>query len=260
MTILKDLRVTVIQNSVYWQDCDANLDHFERLIDAIDRPTHLIVLPEMFTTGFSLAVENLATDMYGRPVQWLKEMARRKQADIAGSIMVVDNGRYYNRLIWAKPSGSLFTYDKRHLFRMTDEDKVFFAGHRRETVALFGWNIRLFICYDLRFPIWTRNLNNQYDLAIFVANWPAARSGHWKTLLHARAIENQAYVIGVNRVGSDGNGLSYSGDSMIIDFQGDVIFHKSHDSCTFTTTLPYAPLKAYRHAFPAWKDADLEMV
>jgi predicted amidohydrolase len=198
--------------------------------------------------------------MDGTSVKWLQEKSNKIDADITGSIIVKFEGKYYNRLFWAKPDGELLIYDKRHLFRFAQEEKVYTAGDNHITVELNGWKIRPFICYDLRFPAWTRNIGKQYDLAIFIANWPEKRSSHWKSLLQARSIENQCYVIGVNRVGTDGNGLSYSGDSSIIDPLGRIIFQKHDEECTYTTDLSYHTLKEFRETFPAWMDADMDMI
>jgi predicted amidohydrolase len=179
----------------------------------------------MFTTGFTMNASSLAQDINGSSINWLQNKSRQINADILGSIIFKNNSLYFNRLLWAKPDGRLFTYDKKHLFRFAGEEKVYSAGDKNITVELNGWKIRPFICYDLRFPAWTRNIKNQYDIAIFIANWPEKRSMHWKSLLQARAIENQCYVIGVNRVGTDGNGLFYSGDSSIDYLTGEQRSH-----------------------------------
>lgn len=257
---MQDLKTTIIQTELVWEDIETNLTGFDDKIDAIKDDTHLIILPEMFTTGFSMNVASLAQDMTGSAVKWLREKSRQKNFDIVGSIIVNDNGKYFNRLIWAKPEGEIFTYDKRHLFRMAGEEKVYSAGYQNITVELSGWKIRPFICYDLRFPVWTRNIENRYDAAIFIANWPERRSGHWKLLLQARAVENQCYVIGVNRVGTDGNGHHYSGDSSIIDPFGNIIFHKKNAAITYTVELSYETLKKSRESFPAWMDADTDLI
>jgi len=257
---MQDLRVTVIQAELVWEDIESNLALFDQKISAIQEETHLIVLPEMFTTGFSMNPADLAQDMNGSAVAWLKEKSRRKNVDLAGSIIVREDDRFFNRLIWAKPAGRVFTYDKKHLFRMAGEEKVYSAGHKNITVELNGWNIRPFICYDLRFPIWARNINNQYDVAVFVANWPARRSAHWKLLLQARAVENQCFVAGVNRAGTDGNGHPYSGDSSIIDPWGNILFHQSDTECTHTAALSYDALLNAREAFPFWMDADHDLI
>jgi len=253
---MPDLTVTLIQTELDWEDVAANLRRFDRLIDSLQVATDLIVLPEMFTTGFSMNAAALAENMNGRAVGWLRETARRTAAAVVGSIIVVDDGRFYNRLCWASPDGELATYDKKHLFRYAGEDRVFAAGDAPILVALKGWRIRPFVCYDLRFPVWTRNTNRTYDLALFVANWPQRRAEHWKVLLQARAIENQSYVIGVNRIGTDGNGLYHSGDSSVIDPIGTILFRSAHAPCVFTLPLERDRLDDYRQSFPAWKDAD----
>ena len=257
---MQDLKVTLIQSELAWEDIDSNLDGFNSKIDAIEEDTHLIVLPEMFSTGFTMNAPALAQDMKGSAVKWIIEKSAEKNVDIVGSIIADDGGKFFNRLLWAKPNGEIFTYDKKHLFRMAGEEKIYSAGTKNITVELNGWRIRPFICYDLRFPVWTRNIANQFDAAIFIANWPERRSAHWKALLQARAIENQCYVIGVNRVGTDGNGLSYSGDSSIIDPWGNIIFQKSNQTCIHTSELSYDVLKTSREDFPVWMDADNDII
>jgi predicted amidohydrolase len=253
---MRNLRITIIQTKLAWEDKQKNLAMFDEKMDAIDGKTNLIVLPEMFSTGFSMNAEKLAEEMEGPTVSWLLCKSRQKNADITGSIIVRENGKFFNRLIWAKPSGDLFYYDKKHLFRFAGEEKIFSPGSTHILVELFGWKIRPFICYDLRFPLWTRNFNNQYDLAIFIANWPEKRSAHWNALLPARAIENQCFVAGVNIVGEDGKGLIYNGGSCIIDPLGKRLFHQSNLEITHTATLSYSLLEDYRKTFPAWMDAD----
>ena len=257
---MQDLKVTLIQSELAWEDIDSNLDGFNSKIDAIEEDTHLIVLPEMFSTGFTMNAPALAQDMKGSAVKWIIEKSAEKNVDIVGSIIADDGGKFFNRLLWAKPNGEIFTYDKKHLFRMAGEEKIYSAGTKNITVELNGWRIRPFICYDLRFPVWTRNIANQFDAAIFIANWPERRSAHWKALLQARAIENQCYMIGVNRVGTDGNGLSYSGDSSIIDPWGTIIFQKSNQTCIHTAELSYDVLKTSREDFPVWMDADNDII
>jgi len=214
----------------------------------------------MFPTGFSMNAADLAQGMGGSAVHWLQKKSIDINADIVGSIIIHDAGRYYNRLVWAKPNNEIFIYDKRHLFRMAGEEKVYSAGNKNITVELYDWRIRPLICYDLRFPAWTRNIANTYDIIIFIANWPEKRSNHWKLLLQARAVENQCYVIGVNRVGTDGNGLSYSGDSSIIDPWGNIIFQKTNETCIHTAELSYDLLKTCREEFPVWMDADIDLI
>ena len=253
---MQDLKVTLIQSNPAWEDIEANLTQFDNMINSIDQNSHLIILPEMFSTGFSMNAAALAQDINGSAVQWIQKKSKDINADIVGSLIFNDDGKFFNRLIWTKPEGNLLTYDKKHLFRMAGEEKIYSAGSNNITVELKGWKIRPFICYDLRFPAWTRNIKNQYDTAVFIANWPERRSEHWKVLLQARAIENQCYVIGVNRVGIDGNGLTYSGDSSIIDPWGTVVFQKSSQACIYTTQLSYDLLKKCREDFPVWMDAD----
>ena len=253
---MPDLTVTLIQTELEWEDVAANLRRFDHLIGSLQVATDLIVMPEMFTTGFSMNASALAEDMGGRAVVWLRETARRTAAVVAGSVMVIDDGRFYNRLCWAGPNSEMTTYDKKHLFRYAGEDQVYTAGSDSLLVELKGWKIKPFVCYDLRFPAWVRNTDHTYDLALFVANWPQRRAEHWKLLLQARAIENQAYVVGVNRIGTDGNGLYHSGDSSVIDPIGNILFRSAHAPCVFTLTLERARLDDYRQSFPAWKDAD----
>jgi omega-amidase len=257
---MQDLKVTLIQSDLSWEDIESNLLQFDNAINSIEQNSHLIILPEMFSTGFSMNAAGLAQDMDGSAVQWIQKKSKDINADIVGSIIFNDKGKFFNRLVWAKPDGDLLTYDKKHLFRMAGEEKIYSPGNKNITVELNGWKIRPFICYDLRFPAWTRNMKNQYDTAIFIANWPERRAEHWKVLLQARAVENQCYVIGVNRVGTDGNGLTYSGDSSIIDPWGDVIFQKNCRPCIYTAQLSYDLLKRCREDFPVWMDADHDII
>ncbi|MFH2047503.1 MAG: amidohydrolase [Pseudomonadota bacterium] len=253
---MQDLNITIIQTKLIWEDIKANLSVFDNKIDGIREKTDLIVLPEMFTTGFSMNAAKLAQEMNGISVDWLKNKSCRMQVDIAGSMIIKEDGKYFNRLLWAKPDGTLHCYDKKHLFRMTGEEKVYSEGKNKLTVELNGWKIRPFVCYDLRFPCWTRNFSKSYDVAVFVANWPEARSYHWETLLLARAIENQCYVIGVNRVGKDGNGYNHIGQSSVVDPTGNIMFRKQNEECIHTAKLSYSVLQEYRNSFPAWMDAD----
>ena len=253
---MHDLKVTIFQCKLVWEDPAANLSFFDKRLDQLTQPTDLVVLPEMFTTGFTMNARELAQDMDGMAVAWMRDASARHQVHIAGSMIIRDGQQYYNRLVWAKPDGALQTYDKRHLFRMSGEHEVYSAGDQTIIVELKGWNICPLICYDLRFPVWTRNARKQYDLAVFVANWPAPRSMHWETLLRARAIENQCFVIGVNRVGTDGNNLPYDGKSAFIDPTGKVLFQQKDLPVIHTETLSYNILTSYRESFPAWMDAD----
>jgi omega-amidase len=253
---MPDLNVTIVQSELTWQAIEKNLAAFDAKLDRIDSPTDLVILPEMFSTGFSMAAPELAQTMDGSAVQWMRAKAAALGADVTGSLIIEEQGRYYNRLVWAKTDGDVQTYDKRHPYAHAGEDLVYSAGRDRLTVNLKGWRIRPFICYDLRFPTWCRNIDLVYDAALFVASWPTPRAAHWKTLLRARAIENQACVIGVNRVGRDGNGHEYSGDSMAVDAQGVILFEQAQKECVTTVTLGRARLDEYRNAFPFWKDAD----
>jgi predicted amidohydrolase len=252
---MPDLTLTLVQSELVWERRKANLDRFRERLAPLAGTTDLVVLPEMFSTGFTMNAGPLAETMQGPTLAWMQATARQLDAAVTGSAIIRDNGQLYNRLLWVAPDGAVATYDKRHLFRMSGEHEVYAAGREPLTVTLKGWRVRPFICYDLRFPRWCRNRRPAYDLAIFVANWPAARAGHWRVLLEARAIENQCYVVGVNRVGTDGNGLAYRGDSAVIDPQGKVRYQRADREDVFTTTLSHADLNAYREAFPAWKDA-----
>lgn len=253
---MQDLNVTIIQTDLAWHDAAKNCSRLDGIIRSLSEPTDLVLLPEMFSTGFTMEPAACAEGMDGIAVKRLRGWAREKEADVAGSVAVSEEGRFYNRLVWARPGGGVIAYDKRHLFRMAGEEKVYTAGGARPVIELNGWKIRPFICYDLRFPVWSRNRNLEYDIAVYVANWPEKRAAHWKALLRARAIENQCYVIGVNRIGVDGNGVSYCGDSAVIDFAGNTLFEKGNGECAATIALSFEDLAAYRRAFPAWKDAD----
>jgi len=253
---VKNLKITIIQSNIVWQNIKDNLDHLESLIKENNVSSDLIILPEMFNTGFTMEPEKVSEEMNGDTVNFIKRLSHELGADITGSIPVRENGLYYNRLLWAKPKNKLFTYDKRHLFRMAGEGKIYSSGNSHLTINLNGWKIRPFICYDLRFPVWSRNSEMGYDIAVFTANWPAARDSHWDTLLRARAIENQCYVAGVNRIGRDGNGIDYNGRSAVIDYCGNTIFNADNKECVQTVELSYSDLSAYRESFPAWMDSD----
>ncbi len=257
---MSDLKVTVVQSELVWEDPAANLALFDQALQGLDDTSDLVVLPEMFSTGFSMQPGPVAQTMDSPTVAWLQKTAGELNAHLVGSVMITEGGRFFNRLMWAKPTGELLTCDKRHLFRMLGEDKIYAGGRSLLTVKVKGWNIRPFVCYDLRFPAWSRNLDNAYDAAIFLANWPARRSGHWRVLLKARAIENLSYVIGVNRVGTDGNGLAYSGDSAVIDPVGNRLFEIREQPAVRTVTLSRDILENWRRDFPAWMDADHEIL
>ena len=282
---MKDLSVTIIQTNLFWENPTANLANLEEKIAQIPSPTDLIILPEMFTTGFTMNAKSMAEPMNYTTFKWLKQQAKRTQTVIMGSYIVKEGAYFFNRLIWMRPDGSFETYDKRHLFRMGEEDKTFTAGTKRLIVELNGWRICPLICYDLRFPVWSRNFAQEeekkeeggkksshlqsntydlihqnsylnYDLLIYVANWPSVRSQVWDTLLQARAIENQSYCIGVNRVGKDGMNLEYSGNSTVIDFKGNQLFYQKNDEVVNSQILSKKYLENFRVKFPAYLDAD----
>jgi omega-amidase len=256
---MKNLTVTIIQSDLHWQSKDANLQMFEQKIKSIDEPTQLIVLPEMFTTGFTMEAQQYAETMEGPTVQWMTRVATENNIVLCGSIIVVENQHYYNRFIWMQPNGTYGVYDKRHLFAFAGEHKEFNAGNKKLITQINNVKINCNICYDLRFPVWVRQSNQehlQYDLLLYVANWPAKRSTAWKTLLQARAIENQCFVIGVNRVGEDGNGHLYNGDSMIINPLGEILYHKEKEEDVFTIELLINQISEIRSQIPFLKDAD----
>ena len=270
------LNITGIQTNLHWEDKKANLEMLEEKILSISQPTEIVVLPEMFSTGFSMRPEKLAETMKGETMQWMKRIAAEKKIILTGSVIIEEDknpalpaGRYYNRLIWMLPNGEFGYYDKRHLFRYADEDSHYTAGNKRLIASVKGWKINLFVCYDLRFPVWSRQASPpappqrrgeqssfEYDVLIYVANWPEKRVTAWKTLLQARAIENQCYVVGVNRTGKDGNKIYYSGDSLVIDPSGEILYHKNDEEDIFTLHLDKSHLEKIREKFPFWKDAD----
>jgi len=259
---MSDLKVTLIQSQLHWENIAENLRMFDEKINSIPERTEVIVLPEMFSTGFSMQSARLAETMDGSAVQWVKKKAAEKNVIITGSLIIKDGDRYVNRLIWMQPNGVYGTYDKRHLFGYAGEHEHYLPGDKRLIAQVKGWKINLSVCYDLRFPVWARNAivaetgAPAYDVLINVANWPERRNTPWKTLLQARAIENQAYVIGLNRVGNDGNNIYHSGDSSIIDPMGEIIYQKAHDEDIFTYTLERARLEEVRKNLPFLKDAD----
>jgi predicted amidohydrolase len=218
---MQDISIALVQSHLHWEDREANLAMFDSKLDELTSYADIIILPEMFSTGFSMRPQDLAEGMDGPSVSWMQQKAADKNAVITGSLIIEEKDAYFNRLIWSQPDGSLSWYNKRHLFSMAGEEKVYFPGNEKLIVEWKGWKICPMICYDLRFPVWTRNVEN-YDLLIFAANWPERRIQHWRKLLQARAIENQCYVAGVNRTGSDGSGINYTGNSMLVDPQGEI--------------------------------------
>lgn len=258
---MSSLSFTLIQTNLHWEDKEANLKMLEEKISSINQLTHVVVLPEMFTTGFSMRPEALAEKMEGSAVKWMKRMASSKKIILTGSMIIEDNEAYYNRLLWVLPNGEVGYYNKRHLFAYGNEDQYYSPGHERFIASVNGWKINLMVCYDLRFPVWARQQFHQadgfeYDVLIYVANWPERRKQAWQTLLQARAIENQCYVIGVNRVGVDGNNLSYSGDSMVADSLGKLLYQKENAEDIFTITLDKKHLIEIREKLPFWREAD----
>ena len=287
---MSTLTITTIQSNLQWEDKAANLQQFEEKIRGLQQRTEVVVLPEMFSTGFSMNVEKLAEKMDGPTVAWMKQLSAEIKVILTGSLIIVEEGNYYNRLVWMLPNGQYGYYDKRHLFGYGEEDQHYTPGKKRLIASVKGWKINLLVCYDLRFPVWSRqkpaaseladivasemeagdvpmplpeeagssitDSTPEYDVLIYVANWPERRNHAWKTLLQARAIENQCYVVGVNRVGTDGMGLNYSGDSMVIDALGAPVYTKAHEEDIFTITLQKESLEEVRNKLPFLKDAD----
>lgn len=258
---MQPITVTLIQTKLFWEDKSANLQMLEEKIKGIQERTEIVVLPEMFSTGFSMQPEKLAEKMNGETTAWMKRVAAAQKIILTGSVIIEEEGKYYNRLIWMLPNGQFGIYDKRHRFAFAKEDEHYTAGNKRLIAQVNGWKINLQVCYDLRFPIWARQQQSEegeaeYDLLIYVANWPQRRSHAWKTLLTARAIENQCYVVGVNRVGNDGNEIYHSGNSMVADPLGEVLYEKNDDEDIFTITLDKDHLNEVRSKFPFLKDAD----
>lgn len=248
------LKITLLQETLSWMDGEANLRHFDEQLDGLNG-RDLILLPEMFTTGFAMEAAKSSLPQ-AQVVEWLHQHARRNDALVGGSAAIQTEHGAVNRFLLVEPDGTLHQYDKRHLFRMADEHHHYLPGEQRQVFEWRGWRILPQICYDLRFPVWSR-YQQDYDLALYVANWPAPRSKHWQTLLAARAIENQVYVAGCNRVGEDGNGLNYSGDSLILSPQGETLAQAEPGiAARLDAELSLETLQSYRSAFPAWRDAD----
>ncbi len=255
------MHISAVQSNLVWEDIDANLNAFERKINAIHSSPDLIILPEMFSTGFSMNPGPLAENPDGKTTRWMKGMAEKSNAVITGTLIILEKGRFFNRLLWMQPDGNCFSYDKKHLFSIVGENKIYTAGNSKLIVGLKGWKICPLICYDLRFPVWCRNKfkdgNYEYDLLIFVANWPQIRSHPWKTLLAARAMENLSFVAGVNRVGEDGNKIPHSGDTQVIDPTGKVLCqNESPEEFTCHVTLEAEALKKIRRNFSVGPDWD----
>lgn len=255
-----ELKFTLIQPDIVWEDKAANLSQYEDYISKVDEPLEVVVLPEMFSTGFSMAPEKLAETMDGSAVQWMKDIAKKYRCILTGSLIIEEHGNYYNRMLWVQPDGKTGHYDKRHLFGYAKEDEHYSAGQKRLIVSVKGFKICLQVCYDLRFPVWARNRDEEYDVLLYVANWPERRSMPWKALLQARAIENMSYVIGVNRVGEDGNGINHSGDSSVFDPLGNLVWQHSGTPACHTLSINKQAVLDARKQFSFLKDADKFMI
>lgn len=254
------LRVALVQTNLYWKDKTANMAMLEEKIMGFEREVDLIVLPEMFSTGFTMDAEEVGEPMNLYTCKWMKLIAKQKKAILTGSVIIKENGKYFNRLLWVEPNGEISWYDKRHLFRMANEDAHFSMGKERKVFECKGWRVLPQICYDLRFPVWSRNRAEggemEYDLQLYVASWPTPRVNAWDILLKARAVENLCYSIGVNRIGQDGNAVPYSGHSGAYDFKGEQLVFSANKEEILFVELDNKTLEEYRRRFPAWKDAD----
>jgi omega-amidase len=254
------LHITIVQPDIVWEDKTTNLQQYGRMIAGVKEDKHVVVLPEMFSTGFSMAPERLAESMDGPSVGWMADMAVKFRCIMTGSLIIEEDGRYYNRMLWVQPDGRIGHYDKRHLFGYAREDQHYSPGQSRLIVSVNGWRINLLVCYDLRFPVWARNLDEAYDVLLYVANWPEPRSLAWRRLLQARAIENLSYVVGVNRVGKDGKGHNYLGESSVFGPLGEQIVQLAGDARCHTVTLEKEVLQKARTTFPFLHDADKFML
>lgn len=254
---MENLKITLFQAYLFWENIDKNLQNITLRLTGIREKTDLIILPEMFNTGFTMNAENLAEPMNGKTMQWMTKTSKQYNCVVTGSLIITENDKFYNRLIWMRPDGTYECYDKRHLFTLAKEHQTYTAGKKKLIVDLKGWKICPMVCYDLRFPVWLRNIGKEtYDLLIIVANWPERRALHWRTLIPARAVENQAYVIGLNRVGHDGNQVYHSGDSTCISPNGDVVYYKRDEEDVYTFTMVADEIEKTRRALPFLKDAD----
>ncbi|MCP4458471.1 MAG: amidohydrolase [Cytophagales bacterium] len=257
----ESLKCTLIQTELLWEDVKGNLAILSTKIKEIPKPTDLIILPEMFSTGFSMTPKNLAENMNGQTVEWMQARAESANATIMGSCIIEEKGHYFNRFIAANSDGTISTYDKKHLFTLVGEDKEYSSGNKRLILEVNGWRIRPLICYDLRFPVWARSRKSkdsiyEYDVLIYMANWPTPRINVWDTLLKARAIENQAYCIGLNRLGIDGNNLEYPGHSTVCDFGGNLVEDLGSEDIIKIITLERASMEEFRMRFPFQEDSD----
>jgi predicted amidohydrolase len=250
------MQISIIQTSLLWENPAANRSNFEQEFQTVSKNTDLVVLPEMFTSGFTMQPHHVAETMQGETIAWLKTQAGKYGFAIVGSLVILENNYYFNRLVFVTPDCKIQFYDKKHLFTLAGEDKVFKAGNNHTIISYKGWRICPLICYDLRFPVFARNTQN-YDILIFVANWPSPRIHAWDVLLQARAIENMAYVVGVNRVGEDATGHHYAGHSQIVDFMGKTILESKAQTGVFTTKIDQVDLETARNKFRFLEDQDL---
>ena len=255
---MNEIRISLVQAGIFWEDKEKNMEYYGNLLRRLSGKSDIAILPEMFSTGFSMQAFHLSETNEGSTVQTVRQWAKGYHIAICGSFLAKDDSeRIYNRGFFIEPGGNESFYDKRHLFRMGLEQQRFTAGDRQVIVPYKGWNFRLIICYDLRFPVWVRNRKNEYDVLICPANWPSARANVWQTLLVARALENQCYVCGVNRTGEDGHSIEHQGDSVLIDYKGNRIIEAGHDKESVVTgILRKDSLDDFRERFPAWMDAD----
>jgi len=256
----ENLRICLVQSELHWENIDANLHHFSSLIMSMTEPADVLVLPEMFSTGFSMNTA-LAEEMNGKSMRWLREMAAQKNTVVCGSLMIQEDAQFFNRFVWMNPDGTFEFYNKRHCFRMASEHEHYQSGKEKTIIQFKGFKICLMVCYDLRFPVWSRNRHRnsqfEYDVLLYTANWPERRSHAWKTLLPARAIENLSYVVAVNRVGKDGKEVAYSGDSAAYNMLGEKVTDMTaHAECFEIVSINKADIDSYRTQFPAFLDAD----
>ena len=252
----ESLHITIIQPDIIWENKEANLLNYEEVLAGITGEKHIVALPEMFSTGFSMAPERLAEPMDGKTVTWMADMAVKYRCILTGSLIIEEDGKYYNRMLWVQPDGRIGAYDKRHLFAYGHENEHYHRGENRLIAQVNGWRINLLVCYDLRFPVWARNFGETYDVLLYVANWPQQRNLAWKTLLQARAIENMSYVVGVNRVGRDPKDNLYSGDSSVFGPLGELIWQETGKATCHTVTLEKSVLEKARTNLPFLNDAD----
>ncbi|UTN04937.1 amidohydrolase [Flavobacterium bizetiae] len=250
------MKIAIIQSDLYWEDASRNRKNFESKINQIDSEVNLVVLPEMFSTGFTMNAVEVAETMQGETISWLKSLAKQKNFAITGSLIIVENEKYYNRMLFVFPSGEIQHYDKRHLFSLAGEDKFYTNGNKKVIVEYLDWKICLQVCYDLRFPVFARNVEN-YDLLLYVANWPKVRTNAWDSLLKARAIENLSYVLGVNRVGLDANNYEHIGHSQAIDFLGNFILEPQESEAVFIVELDKNIMLETREKLDFLSDKDI---